>query len=62
MSWMDLEEFCHLYPSFQLEDELILEGGRDVMWGLAYSLRKVGKTTKHAARAEDVQGENTAPK
>jgi hypothetical protein len=32
------------------------------MWGLAYSLRKVGKTTKHEARAEDVQGENTTPK
>jgi hypothetical protein len=26
-SWLDLEEFQRLYPSFQLEDELIVEGG-----------------------------------
>jgi hypothetical protein len=32
-SWEDLDEFHSKYPDFQLEDELGLEGGRDVMWG-----------------------------
>jgi hypothetical protein len=29
-SWLDLEEFQRLYPSFQLKDELIIEGGGGV--------------------------------
>jgi hypothetical protein len=36
---MDLEEFRHLYPASQLEDELLVPGagggGGDVMWGLS---------------------------
>nr|CAB3453399.1 unnamed protein product [Digitaria exilis] len=32
-SWEDVESFRDRYPSFQLEDELLVEGGRDVMWG-----------------------------
>jgi hypothetical protein len=35
--WIHLEEFQNTYPSFQFEDELIVEGGRDVMWGKKYS-------------------------
>jgi hypothetical protein len=27
-SWVDLEEICCFYPSFQLEDELIVQGER----------------------------------
>jgi hypothetical protein len=31
-SWIDLDEFQKTYPSFQFEDELIVEGGGgDVM-------------------------------
>jgi hypothetical protein len=26
-SWVDLDEFRKLYPTFQLEDELVIEGG-----------------------------------
>jgi hypothetical protein len=26
-TWMDLEEFRRLYPAFQLEDELLIQGG-----------------------------------
>jgi hypothetical protein len=33
-SWEDFDEFRIKYPDFQLEDELGLEGGRDVMWGV----------------------------
>jgi hypothetical protein len=38
-SWMELDEFRRLYPRFQLEDALNLQGGRDVMVGLQYSRR-----------------------
>jgi hypothetical protein len=38
-SWMALDEFRSLFPAFQLEDELIVQGGRDVKWGLKYVRR-----------------------
>jgi hypothetical protein len=39
-SWEDLDSFRDKYPSFQLEDELLVEEGRDVMWGRTYSRRR----------------------
>jgi hypothetical protein len=30
-TWEDADSFIERYPSFQLEDELLIEGGRDVM-------------------------------
>ncbi|XP_066347662.1 uncharacterized protein [Miscanthus floridulus] len=36
-TWEDLDTFPERYPVFQLEDELALEGGRDVMWGQTYT-------------------------
>jgi hypothetical protein len=42
-SWMDLAEFKLLYSAFQLEDELIVQGGRDVMWGTPYVRRRKSK-------------------
>jgi hypothetical protein len=42
-SWVDLEDFQKAYPSFQLEDKLIVGGGRDVMWGKKYSRRRKQK-------------------
>jgi hypothetical protein len=47
-SWVTLDEFRQLYPSFHLEDKLIVQGGRDVMWGLQYS-RHGKKQNKPAA-------------
>ena len=39
-TWEDLDTFRERYPAFQLEeDELALEGGRDVMWGRTYTRR-----------------------
>jgi len=35
-AWVSLEDFKRLYPDFQLEDELLLQGGRDVMTGKTY--------------------------
>jgi hypothetical protein len=39
-SWEDLQQFKKRYPQFQLEDELLLKGGSDVMWGKYYSRRR----------------------
>jgi hypothetical protein len=53
-SWEDLDEFRIKYPDFQLEDELGLEGGRDVMWGRTYRRRHdVRRATERAARAQE---------
>jgi hypothetical protein len=42
-TWEDLDDFRRQYPHFQLEDELILDGGRDVMWGATYRRRPKDK-------------------
>ena len=39
-SWEDAELFREVYPEFQLEDELILQAGRDVMIGKTYTRRR----------------------
>jgi hypothetical protein len=35
-AWMEFDDFHRTYPSFQLADELILQGGRDVMTEIQY--------------------------
>ncbi|WVZ89955.1 hypothetical protein U9M48_036300 [Paspalum notatum var. saurae] len=35
-AWVPLAEFKQRYPSYQLEDELIVQAGRDVMHGRQY--------------------------
>jgi hypothetical protein len=43
-SWVPLEDFVQQFPEYQLEDKLIVQGGRNVMWGLAYGGRhKIGQ-------------------
>jgi hypothetical protein len=39
-TWEDLDAFCEQFPDFQLEDELDLEEGIDVMWGHHYTRRR----------------------
>ena len=39
-TWEKLDEFRQQFPDVQLEDELFVEAGRDVMTGLTYSRRK----------------------
>jgi hypothetical protein len=38
-TWVKLGMFKRDFPSFQLEDELVLQGGRDVMTGIPYQRR-----------------------
>jgi hypothetical protein len=52
-TWEDLDTFIAKYPTFQLEDELVVEGGRDVMYGIAYSRRRRARDVRRATeRAE----------
>jgi hypothetical protein len=39
-TWEQLDEFRAAHPSFQLEDELFSEGGRDVMVGRTYQRKR----------------------
>jgi hypothetical protein len=36
-TWVELEAFRREFPAFKLEDEFIVEGGRDIMTGLKYT-------------------------
>jgi hypothetical protein len=44
-TWMDRQKFQHLYPQFQLEDELLAKEGRDVMVGQLWCCHKRLKIT-----------------
>jgi hypothetical protein len=48
-TWEDWQEFSARYPTLQLEDELSVEGGRDVMWGLSYTRRRRTRDVRRAA-------------
>jgi hypothetical protein len=37
---VDFEDFKQRYPEWQLEDDLLVEGGSDVMWGRTYVRRR----------------------
>jgi hypothetical protein len=39
VTWVELGTFKRDFPSFQLEDELVLQEGRDVMTGIPYRCR-----------------------
>jgi hypothetical protein len=38
-SWVELEEFKRRFPEFQLEDKLLFQEGRDVMYSKTYARR-----------------------
>jgi transcriptional regulator GlxA family with amidase domain len=39
-TWESLPEFHEHFPDFQLEDELFVQAGRDVMTGIKYARRR----------------------
>jgi hypothetical protein len=45
-SWVDIAEFRQLYPTFKLADKLVVQGGRDVMYGVWYSRRPKASANK----------------
>ena len=47
-TWEDVESFAARFPDFQLEDELPLEGGRDVMVGRTYTRRTRARDVRRA--------------
>ena len=49
-TWEDLDSFRDRFPSFQLEDELLIEGGRDVMWGRPYARKRHARDIRRAAK------------
>lgn len=50
-TWEDVEGFLDRYLSFQLEDELLVDGGRDVMWGCHYHRRSKDGNQDQAQQA-----------
>ncbi|RLM58291.1 uncharacterized protein C2845_PM18G05570 [Panicum miliaceum] len=61
-TWEDVDAFRDKFPAFQLEDELALEGGRDVMWGQVYTRRRRARDMRRdVERAERVAQEQAEP-
>jgi hypothetical protein len=51
-TWEDMAELRDKFPQFQLEDELDVEGGRDVMYGRKYRRRRdIRRAAERAAHA-----------
>jgi hypothetical protein len=48
-TWEDVDSFRTSHPAFQLEDELRLDGGGDVMWGRTYTRRRRARDIRRAA-------------
>jgi hypothetical protein len=63
-SWEDLDDFRDRYPAFQLEDELVFEDGRDVMYDRAYirqqRARDVRRALERTDRAQEVPAAGTS--
>ena len=60
-SWEDVESFVARYPHFQLEDELLVEGGRDVMWGRVYRCRSNAQGVQGATDTVGLGAHSAAP-
>ena len=58
-SWEDFDDFRARFPAFQLEDELVFDGGRDVMCGRTHARRRrardVRRDAERAVRTQEGQ-------
>jgi hypothetical protein len=54
-SWEDYDDFRARFPGFQLKDELVFDGGTDVMCGRTYArrARDVRRGAERAARTQE---------
>ena len=61
--WEDIDAFIAKYPDFQLKDELLLDGGRNVMWGCTYSRRQQARDVRRMEenQAQACAGDGPAP-
>ena len=50
-TWEDMDAFIDKFPTFQLEDELLLEERRDVMYGHTYARRRRARDVRRAEQA-----------
>ncbi|WVZ77022.1 hypothetical protein U9M48_024925 [Paspalum notatum var. saurae] len=61
-TWEDYDDFRDQHPAFQLEDELVFEEGRDVMYGRPYvrrgRARDVRRARERAKHAQEASGAN----
>ena len=55
-TWEDLDSFRDKFPAFQLEDALVVEGGRDVMWGRPYERRRRARDVRRDAERAEAAG------
>jgi hypothetical protein len=55
-TWEDVDRFTAKYPSFHLEDELLLDAGGDVMYGRTYSRRSRARDVRRAAERASQAG------
>jgi hypothetical protein len=57
-TWEDIDSFIERHPNFQLEYELLDEGGKDVMWGEQFSRRakKAGTAGQKVANLLLIRG------
>jgi hypothetical protein len=53
---MNVDDFCQVYPAFQLEDELLAQVGRDLMVGNTYSHRRNRQAEKQGKTTDSVGG------
>ena len=61
-TWEDRDSFIAKYPGLQLEDELSLNGGRDVMCGKTYTRRRRARDVRRVAeRAAQARQEIDEP-
>ena len=61
-TWEDRDPFVAKYPGLQLEDELPLNGGRDVMCGKTYARRRRARDVRRVAeRAAQARQEIDEP-
>jgi len=58
-TWEDVDTFIDRYPSFQLEDELLVEGG-DVLWERQYQRSPHARHAADGAPAEARQAAATS--
>jgi hypothetical protein len=52
-TWEDFDDFKARFPAFQLEDELVFDEGRDVMYGRTYVRQRRARDVRRARERAD---------